>query len=313
MPISKHKGRFRFFFNRVIAGRQIRASKLLPEAWTRAQADRYDLEETARLFAQANGHREQDPKIEDAVLLYIKEHCPTLKTGKAVEKQLAYIYPFYQGRNFSDLPDVATKIRSTNDGARTKQSNIAIIRAACRYAWKVHGLGNHDPAERIVLPKVSNARHYYASRREMLQIAWHCRPNTRPFIRIAFYSGMRLGEILRAEVMQDFMALRDTKNGEPRLIPIHPKIQSAVERHIPPRVAKSTIQDHFREARKAAGLEHFRFHDMRHSAASEMVNAGIDLYTVGAVLGHKDARSTKRYAHLNTQTLASAIRKIGKV
>ena len=62
----------------------------------------------------------------------------------------------------------------------------------------------------------------------------------------------------------------------------------------------------------AIGLGHARFHDVRHSAASEMINAGVDLYTVGAVLNHKSATSTKRYAHLATSKLADAVATIGK-
>ena len=47
-------------------------------------------------------------------------------------------------------------------------------------------------------------------------------------------------------------------------------------------------------------------------AASEMVNAGVDLFTVGRVLGHRDPRSTGRYAHLTAESLAAAVAKIGK-
>jgi site-specific recombinase XerD len=47
-------------------------------------------------------------------------------------------------------------------------------------------------------------------------------------------------------------------------------------------------------------------------AAGEMVNGGVDLYTVGKVLGHRDARSTQRYAHLTTETLTAAVGTIGK-
>jgi site-specific recombinase XerD len=54
-----------------------------------------------------------------------------------------------------------------------------------------------------------------------------------------------------------------------------------------------------------------RFHDLRHSSASEMINAEVDLYTVGAVLGHKSPASTKRYAHLATDSLKVALEKIG--
>jgi site-specific recombinase XerD len=43
-----------------------------------------------------------------------------------------------------------------------------------------------------------------------------------------------------------------------------------------------------------------------------MINNGATLYDVGGVLGHRDARSTKRYSHLATETLAKAIGLIGK-
>ncbi|MGQ8876572.1 tyrosine-type recombinase/integrase [Delftia sp. NA_296.1] len=53
-------------------------------------------------------------------------------------------------------------------------------------------------------------------------------------------------------------------------------------------------------------------HDLRHSTASEMINAGVDLYNMGGVLGHKSAVSTKRHGHLATKTLKSAVALVGK-
>jgi len=318
MPIRKTKGRYRFEFDRIINGQRVRASKLLPKGWDRKQADAYETKETAHLFSLALGQAKQEYLIQQAVAIYIKERCPTLKSGKAVHLQLELILPLYEGKYISQLPQVAAEIRNLQISEytglplseRTKQSHIAILRAACRYAWKHHGMGDHDPAERVVMPKVDNARHNYASRKEMLTIAKHCRRSSRPYIRIAFYSGMRLGEILKAEVAGEHFSLGKTKNGDPRLIPVHPKIASALK-FIPPKVAKTTIQDHFREARQKAKLEKYTFHDLRHSAASEMINNNVDLYVVGAVLGHKDPRSTKRYAHLNINSLQAAVRKIG--
>ncbi len=309
MSITKEGGRYRFQFKRIIAGRRVRASKLLPKGWTAKQADEYDRKETARLYAVATGQKD-DPLIDDAVLHYLQERCPKLKTGDEIERQLAADLPLYTGRRFSELPDIARQIRKDDQSEATKRIRISYLRAACRYGYKHHGMGEHDPAGRVAIPQVDNERQVYATRLEMLKIAMHCRRSTRPFIRLAFYSGMRLGEILRAQIKDGRFYLGDTKNGSPRIIPIHPKIRTAL-RHLPPRVAKSTIQDHFREAREAAKLQHIRFHDLRHSAASEMINAGVDLYTVGAVLGHRDPRSTKRYAHLAVQTLEDAILKIG--
>ncbi|KWA28502.1 tyrosine-type recombinase/integrase [Burkholderia multivorans] len=72
------------------------------------------------------------------------------------------------------------------------------------------------------------------------------------------------------------------------------------------------IKDEWIKARRKSGHLGVRFHDLRHSAASEMINAGIDLYTVAGVLGHKTTTSTKRYAHLVTDRLAEAVKKIGR-
>ncbi len=73
-----------------------------------------------------------------------------------------------------------------------------------------------------------------------------------------------------------------------------------------------TVSTAFKRGVRLAGYPDARLHDLRHSTASEMINAGVDLFTVGAVLGHKSAVSTKRYAHLATSTLANALSLVGK-
>jgi integrase len=106
------------------------------------------------------------------------------------------------------------------------------------------------------------------------------------------------------------LILQDTKNGDRRAIPVHPKIAHLL-RFLPLHGPKITIQRSVRRAMNRVGLEGMTFHDWRHSTGSELVNAGIDLYTVGKVLGHRDPRSTQRYAHLNTETMTAAVSKIG--
>lgn len=78
------------------------------------------------------------------------------------------------------------------------------------------------------------------------------------------------------------------------------------------RPTKWTVSKAFKAGGRAAGYSHARLHDLRHSTASEMINAGVDLYTMGCVLRHKSAVSTKRYSHLATKTLKSAIALVGK-
>lgn len=63
-------------------------------------------------------------------------------------------------------------------------------------------------------------------------------------------------------------------------------------------------------ARQRAGLPDFRVHDLRHSFASFLVNAGRSLYEVQELLGHADIRTTSRYSHLSRERLISAVESV---
>jgi integrase len=305
--------RWRFFFNRVIAGRRHRASRLLPRGWSQAQADAFDRQEGARLYAVGTGIERADALIDVAVAHYLtdKRH---LKSYQGAVEHLGAIHWAYTGKPLSELPAIAAEVVEQADGLSnaTIKNRLALLKAACRWAWKKHNVCDHDPTTRMQLPTVRNERHVYIGRAEMLRICRACRDHsTRIAIRVAFYSGMRLGEIQRAEPGPGYLVLADTKNDDRRAVPIHPRIRTCID-YLPLDVKDRQIQHAFAKARRRVKMGHVHFHDLRHSAASEMVNAGVGLYEVGAVLGHRDPRSTKRYAHLTAGTLSAAVNRIGR-
>ena len=71
------------------------------------------------------------------------------------------------------------------------------------------------------------------------------------------------------------------------------------------------INSSWEEVCDTAKLKDFRFHDLRHTFASRLVMAGVDLNTVRELLGHSDIRMTLRYAHLAPDKLAEAVAKLG--
>lgn len=320
MPISydTRNKRWRYFFDRKVAGARQRASRLLPKGWSKGQAQEYDRVESARLYSIASGIEKPDRLIEEAVLTYLEERGPHLKNLHNMRINIAACHHAFAGRPMSDLAAVSREYATAQAdmlAPATIRNRLAYIRAACRYVWKAHGWTENDPAARMSMPPVKNARKVFLSRAEMISICRQVPASRRPArtaIRVAFYSGMRVSEICKARIEGEVFVLDDTKNGEPRIVPIHRKIS-----HIPRTnqwpIAFTvwSLSKMFKAAATEAGFDDVHFHDLRHSTASEMVNAGIDLYTVGAVLGHKSQQSTQRYSHLRQQHIKDAMQAIG--
>jgi integrase len=316
--------RWRYEFDRVIAGRRHRASRLLPRGWTQAQADAFDRTESGRVYAVASGIERPDPLIEIAVAHYLRDKRH-LKSFKAAAEHLRAIEWAYTGKTMSELPTVAREVTERRvvaavEGGRgehtltlgTARNRLALLKAACRWGWKQHAMTENDPTGRMQMPAANNERRVFLGRQAMLQAARATRHHqTCVAIRAAFYTGFRLGELYRVRVLGALLILDDTKNGEPRVVPASSRILTCLQ-HLPLTMNRNTLQRDWQRARAATVGAGVRFHDLRHSTASEMVNEGVPLHTIGKVLGHLDPRSTDRYSHLQTATLADAIATIGR-
>lgn len=109
-----------------------------------------------------------------------------------------------------------------------------------------------------------------------------------------------------------------TKNGKARHVPLSqpamdiinqlPKFAGCPYLLPNPKTLKpySDIKRGWMVARKLAGLEDVHLHDLRHTAASWLIAGGVEIYTVGKILGHSSIASTQRYAHLADDQLMAA-------
>lgn len=136
---------------------------------------------------------------------------------------------------------------------------------------------------------------------------------------------MRKAEILglewaRVDLSTSRLTLYRTKSGKPRGIPINRAVYDALVALEPEQTRRAglvfarrdgaawgQIRSAFAKALERAGIKGFRFHDLRHTAASHLVMRGASLKDVQELRGHSDLKMTQRYAHLSPAHLRGAV------
>lgn len=317
VSFDQRNRRWRFYFRRVVSGRTVRTTRLLPAAWSRAEAEAFDRQETARIYAVVSGVVRPDPLIESAVLVYLDAHQDAANARKC-EAELAGLLPYYEGKTFAALPDVCTSyIADHRDtlAPGTIRNRLAYLRAAVRWAWRKRRMGESDPGAHMILPAVHNERHHYLQPADVYRLAAACRlPATRAIVRLAFWTGLRWikellprtpADIVRADGVT-YLVAGKTKNGAPRMVPVHPDAVADLK-HMPFDLHWRTYSRDFDAARAQLGMTHIRLHDLRHSLASAIISGGNTLSDVGGALGHRSHQSSARYAHLYPERVKTVI------
>ena len=141
-----------------------------------------------------------------------------------------------------------------------------------------------------------------------------------PLVRLALATGARKGELMGLQwpdVSLERRSVRflDTKNGDSRTVPLAPSAVEVLKAWKQGRLpvgpvfpeSVDVVDKFWRAARADAGLPTFRFHDLRHSAASYLAMSGASLMDIAAILGHKTLAMVKRYSHLSEQHTTAAV------
>jgi integrase len=200
--------------------------------------------------------------------------------------------------------------------------------------WEWH---QENPVRKVRKQKEPKGRVRFLSDEERTRLLAACRASENrslyPVVVLALASGMRQGEILgltwdHVDLNQGRITLYETKNGETRVVPlsVHPlavlKEHAAVRRidtnlvfpgkatanrRSDPTITPIDIRSPWEKAVKAANVEDFRFHDLRHSTASYLAMNGASLAEIAEVLGHKTLQMVKRYAHLSEAHTAKVV------
>lgn len=148
---------------------------------------------------------------------------------------------------------------------------------------------------------------------------------------VALSTGARYSEIMNLrwrdiDLKRGVARLEQTKNKERRALPLTHHaltlLQELDAEVLPDETAyvfaradgkaPMELRKHWYRAMENAGSEDFRFHDLRHSAASYLAMNGATLAEIAEVLGHKTLQMVKRYTHLSDQHVAGVVERMNK-
>lgn len=190
----------------------------------------------------------------------------------------------------------------------------------------------HDnPLRRVAKEQESPGRVRYLSDEERERLLDACRKSNLPelhlIVMLALTTGMRRGEILGlrwpdVDLERCVIVLNKTKNRDRRSVPIVPQVADLLREHgrvrrldndmVFPSPGKKPVwfDPAWYAALDAAKIKDFRFHDLRHTAASYLAMSGATVPEIAAVLGHRTLQMVKRYAHLSDQHTGAVIERM---
>ena len=228
-------------------------------------------------------------------------------------------------------------LAAKGQAATTVNRTLAHIKAIFNRAieWEIDGI-EKNPAKGVKpLPDHKRHERYLSAEeaQQLLQVVSKSQNKLLPYIiALLLLTGCRRREVLEArweyiDLERGLLTVPLSKNGKPRHVPLSPAARSILVQSklviiellgceeaangwvFPnPKTRKPFLkmQSGWMRARRLAGLDGLRVHDLRHSFASALVNRGMTLYDVKEALGHSSVVTTQRYAHLAPQRLMQA-------
>jgi integrase len=252
--------------------------------------------------------------FQDFADLFYKEHASKRASAKRMEQRLEHFKRTFGRARLDAIDQYRIEKYLTQRRKKvappTVNSDLRLLKNLFNRAveW---GFLSASPAAKIRQLREDPARERYLSQEETGRLIACAPDHLRPIIQTALLTGMRRSEILgltwdRVNLERRMIYLHRTKSGKPRWVAIGDDLHELLEAL--PRHAKhdrvftyrgkpmDSLKRSWEAAREAAGIPGVRFHDLRHTWASRMVAAGVDLYELMDQGGWTTIAMVRRYA-----------------
>ena len=271
--------------------------------------------------------------LSDLIDRYKKSVLPTKKDHKRQEAQYDWWKKELGHYTLSDItPALLSAMRDKLSEGRAPATVVRYLSAlshAFTVAVNEWGWLEDNPLRKVRKPKEPRGRVRFLSDEERVRLLQACKASSNKqlytIVVLALSTGMRQSEIMNlrwsdVDMNQGRIILHETKNGERRVVPLYghslelikdlSKIRNISTDLLFPGKKSDTpvfIRSPWMKAIKEADIEDFRFHDLRHSAASYLAMNGASMVEIADVLGHKTLQMVRRYAHLSEAHTANVV------
>lgn len=308
-----------------------RVHHILPEGTSASDAKRVEAELRAQLANAVIKQATPDDIPMTAALALYTAHAANLRSADTSKHHAQRLGPWAekymasQAREFAAhvirdmrqlIKDPATGEMKPAYAPATINRSLATAKKGLALAWE-QNLTPENYGLRIKNVPVNNKREIFLTVDQVRELANHCSEQAQAAIWAALLTGARRGEIFQiqaAHIGRDTITIPSshTKTLRPRVVPIIPALRPWLK-YFPLTISVDGAKTAWRRARTAAGMEHVNFHDLRHSCASILLGLGVDLYTIGKILGHTNTQTTQRYAHLQVEQQRAALNKLSNL
>ena len=281
---------------------------------------------------------------------YIETVLPAKKTAKDQLRQLAHWKSKLGHLRLSAVsPSVISSERDslkkeiTKRGGPRSNATIARYMASLSHVFTV-GIREwnwiaDNPFSKVSKPKIADGRNRFLDEYERERLLKVCLESNHPFLYtavvVSLSTGARRGEIMGlqwkdVDLKKGKIMLYDTKNGDIRPLPLRGlaldlmrelfKNQTLGTDWVFPgrpnrksgEIRPIDLRAPWLKALDKAEIQDFRWHDLRHSAASYLAMNGASLNEIAAILGHRQLAMVQRYAHLSEQHTAGVVEKMNE-
>jgi integrase len=277
-------------------------------------------------------------ELMDRYMLEVVSHKAP-RTQETNKVQIAHLLSFFGDITLDKVtPESISRYRSKRlaDGVKlqTIRYELIILSHAFNIAVREWQWVRLNPMKFIKMPRQENKIERWLTHEEQEKVLSHCEDWLKQLVIFDLHTGLRMNELLNlrwqdVDLMRKTAVIIESKNHEKRTLPLNEvaievlRDTSASSRIISmegyvftrdgKKIAKHELQYYFKRAVKRAKIAHCRFHDLRHTFATRLAQSGIDIYKIAKLLGHKDIKTTQRYAHHCPESLRDGVNILGSM